>query len=297
MVNDTARLEKALRRWVEGALMPLLREGSLSSESMASRLVREIDELARFDAGGTAFVPDQFTFSFHPDALVGLGGSLTDVHASLSQSLEDKLIDLGFRTARRLHVSLATDPTLEVGQVQVIGWHSGDPLKVTRELSPSALTEAGTPPEEAFLMLQGRRHFPLQAEEIRVGRLLENDLVIDNPHVSRRHALIRLEHGRFVLYDLKSTAGTTVNGKMVAKAILRPGDLITVADVEIVYGEGPGGPPAESSAYSPPEGRPEESDVTPLDLKPFDFPTRSFHKHEGDEFPPAVPPSEDIDQG
>ncbi|MGA9533975.1 MAG: FhaA domain-containing protein [Anaerolineales bacterium] len=291
-MNDPARLEKDLKTWVEDVLMPVLREGSLSPEPMASKLAREIDELARRDAGGSAYVPDQFTFSFHPDALVGLGGTLTDVHASLSKSLEDKIIDLGFRTARRLHVSLATDPTLGVGEVQVIGWHSGDPLKVTRELSPTSLTDTGTPPEEAFLMLQGRRHFPLTADEIRIGRLLENDLVIDTPTISRRHALIRLEHGRYVLYDLKSTAGTTVNGKLVAKVTLRPGDLITVADVEIVYGEGAGGPPTESPAYSPPEGSSDAADVTPLDVRPFEYPTKSFRKDVTEPDPPDTPPEE-----
>jgi len=289
MVSDPAHLQKELRRWVERVLMPLLREGSLSPEAMAAKLVKEIDELARHDAGGNAYVPDQFTFSFHPDALIGLAGNLTDIHASLSQSLEDQLTALDFRAARRLHVSLATDPTLDVGDVQVIGWHSGDPLKVTRELSPTMLgADAGTPPEEAFLMLQGRRHFPLETEEIRIGRLLENDLVIDDPHVSRRHALIRLEAGRYVLYDLKSTTGTMVNGKLTAKSALRPGDVITVANVELVYGEGAGGPPTESPEYARPEGAPEAEDVTPLDLRPFDFPTRSFHQNPSDDELPTT---------
>jgi hypothetical protein len=292
MVDNAARLEKALEAWADKALMPLLREGSLSSESLASKLVREIDELARYDAGGSAYAPDQFTFSFHPDALVGLAGNLTSIHGSLSKSLEDKLVDLGFQAARRLHVSLATDPTLDVGQVQVIGWHSGDPLKVTRELSPTTLTETGTPPEEAFLMLQGRRHFPLTANEVTIGRLLENDLVIDNPHVSRRHALIRLERDRYTLYDLKSTAGTTVNGRLTARTTLRPGDLITVGDVEIVYGEGAGGPPIESPAYSPPVGGPEATDVTPIEIRPSDLPTKSFHKGALGIDPSISPPDE-----
>jgi hypothetical protein len=274
------RLQGELRAWIERALMPLLREGSLSDEAMAGKLVRELDELARHDAAGTPYAPDQFTFSFHPEALVGLEGNLTDIHGSLSRSLEKQLSDLGYRCSRRLHVSLATDPTLGKGEVEVIGWHSGDPLKVTRELTPTRLEEARRAPEQAFLMLEGRRHFPLKAEEVRIGRLLENDVVIENPHVSRRHALIRLEGDRYVIYDLKSTAGTTVNGQHIARFVLRPGDLITIADVEMVYGQGTGGPPSESPEYEAPEDTQAGDEVTPLDLKPFEFPTKSFHKDQ-----------------
>ncbi|MFP3852870.1 MAG: FhaA domain-containing protein [Anaerolineales bacterium] len=279
MQKASDELQKLLQNWLEQTLLPVLREGSLLAPIAAEQMTDEINQLARTDEAGQVFAPDQFTITIHPDATVGLGSSLADIHDSLSQSLEDILRDTGYRFRRRLHVTLATDPTLEVGAVKVIAWHSKDPLNVTKELSPKQLGDRSAMPADAFLMVEGRRHFPLERSEVRIGRLLENDLVLKDPHVSRRHALLRLEKGQYVLYDLRSTAGTKVNGKAVLSQALYPGDVIEVASVEMVYGEGAEMPPSKSASYAPPSEEVEkQGDVTPLDLKKFDFPTRSFGK-------------------
>jgi hypothetical protein len=273
---DEGHLRGEIEKWAAETISPLLREGSMDEAALAEQLVHELSELSRVDEGGTRFAPDQFTLSIHPEAAAGLKGSFTDIHASLSQSLENVLVKAGFKLSRRLHVTLATDPTLLGGDAQVIAWHSGDPLKVREEVAPERITEAGEPPEEAFLMVAGRRHFPLHTPEVRIGRMLENDLVLKDPHVSRRHALLRLEGGQYVIHDLKSTAGTKLNGSPVVSAPLRPGDVIILANVEMVYGEGPGRPPTESPPYTPPDRDELEQEVTPLDMKRFDFPTRTF---------------------
>lgn len=279
MAIDQARLEGELQSWVKIALLPLLREGGLSSELLAEQMARELDELSRVDAAGRSYAPDQFTLSIHPEAASGLAGSFSDIHASLSQTLENILVGNGFKLSRRIHVTLATDPTLPVGEGQVIAWHSGDPLKVTKELSPERRTEAGEPPADAFLMVAGKRHFPLDKPEVSIGRLLQNELVLKDIHVSRRHALVRLEGGRYVIYDLKSTSGTKVNGTLVQAKPLQPGDVITLATTEIVYGEGPGKPPTETLPYQPPSTEEQlEQDVTPLDMKRFDYPTLTFRR-------------------
>jgi hypothetical protein len=282
MALDKNNLERVFREWIKDSLAPLLREGSLFGDSMAQQMVHELEELSRFDEAGTPYAPDQFTLSIHPEAAIGLAGSLTDVHGAVSQSLEKTLVSHGFKLSRRLHVTLATDPTLHVVEATVIAWHSGDPLKITRELSPEKLADAGKPPVGAFLVVSGRRQFPLDQPEIRIGRLLENDLVLNDPHISRRHALLRLEDGRYVLYDLRSTAGTRVNGEPIRSQPLRPGDVIMLASQEMIYGERPGRPPSEVQPYAPPSAVHDlEREVTPLDLKRLDFPTRTFRREPG----------------
>ena len=49
---DRARLEGELQSWVKIALLPLLREGGLSSKPLAEQLAREVEELSRTDAEG-----------------------------------------------------------------------------------------------------------------------------------------------------------------------------------------------------------------------------------------------------
>ena len=45
-----------------------------------------------------------------------------------------------------------------------------------------------------------------------------------------------------MLYDLGSTGGTFVNGQGVQECVLRPGDVISLAGVSLIYGEDEFGP-------------------------------------------------------
>jgi ABC-type multidrug transport system ATPase subunit/pSer/pThr/pTyr-binding forkhead associated (FHA) protein len=63
---------------------------------------------------------------------------------------------------------------------------------------------------------------------IRIGRGPENDVVVDDLRVSRRHAEIRATAGRYEVVDLDSHNGTFVNGQRVRRAPIGEGDLIGV---------------------------------------------------------------------
>jgi len=64
-------------------------------------------------------------------------------------------------------------------------------------------------------------------EIITIGRAAQNDLVIDEKHVSGHHAKISSNEGKFWVEDLGSTNGTFVNGTRVnAPTFLRVGDTI-----------------------------------------------------------------------
>ena len=92
---------------------------------------------------------------------------------------------------------------------------------------------------DAFLIVNGRRHIPLDKPLLTVGRRMDNDIVIDSPAVSRKHAQMRWRYGRFILYDAGSRAGLRVNGQPAQEWVLRPGDVINlVDDVSLIYGEG-----------------------------------------------------------
>ena len=62
--------------------------------------------------------------------------------------------------------------------------------------------------------------------------------MIDNEHVSRNHAQIRKINGQFVIHDLNSTVGTSVNGEPVDQVILRSGDVISLGGVPVIFGQG-----------------------------------------------------------
>ena len=70
---------------------------------------------------------------------------------------------------------------------------------------------------------------------VSIGRLPDNMMVIDNPAVSGRHARVYKEGNHYVLEDLKSTNGTFVNDKPVARHTLLDGDVIGVGKHTLVF--------------------------------------------------------------
>jgi pSer/pThr/pTyr-binding forkhead associated (FHA) protein len=76
---------------------------------------------------------------------------------------------------------------------------------------------------------------PIGEAVVTIGRSLDNDIVLDDEHVSRCHAQLRRRYGQYVLYDLGSGGGTTVNGRPVREAPLRHGDVIRFAGVEMRF--------------------------------------------------------------
>ena len=90
-------------------------------------------------------------------------------------------------------------------------------------------------PEEAFLVLEGIKVVPLAQAIINIGRRFENNLIIDDPRVSRYHAQLRAVDGRYELLDMDSSGGTYINGMRITKSILYPGDEISLAGFTMVY--------------------------------------------------------------
>jgi hypothetical protein len=83
--------------------------------------------------------------------------------------------------------------------------------------------------------LSDGKEFSLGFGSIRVGRQRRADLVVVDKTVSRHHADIIYESGRYVLYD-HSTNGTWVNGNLVAVAQpLRDRDTIKFGKVEFAF--------------------------------------------------------------
>jgi hypothetical protein len=111
---------------------------------------------------------------------------------------------------------------------------------------------------DAFLIVGGRQHVPLDRPVTTIGRRAENDIVLDDPSVSRRHAQVRWRQRFFVLYDVSGHGRTSVNGMNTQEHVLRPGDVIALSDVLLVYGEG-----REALASGPPVAA-EEMDSTML---------------------------------
>lgn len=64
------------------------------------------------------------------------------------------------------------------------------------------------------------------AKVLSVGRAPDNDIVISDPNVSRHHATIRFEGGRYYIQDMDSRNGVYVNGGRISSSEISPEDAI-----------------------------------------------------------------------
>jgi len=69
--------------------------------------------------------------------------------------------------------------------------------------------------------------------ELSIGRTEGNDLVLNHPSVSRRHARIEERNGHPWILDLKSTNGVKVNGNLITEAQIGAGDKVLVGSVQL----------------------------------------------------------------
>jgi serine phosphatase RsbU (regulator of sigma subunit) len=92
----------------------------------------------------------------------------------------------------------------------------------------------------------------LSQSPLTIGRDRRCELVLAHPHVSREHARIEAEEGRYFLSDLGSKHGTSLNGKPVStRSRLEAGDLISLSGIVLRF-HSPAPQPAEEDPAEPP---------------------------------------------
>jgi len=93
----------------------------------------------------------------------------------------------------------------------------------------------------------------LDRPEVRFGRSGDNEVLLPDYSVSRRHAVVRRDGDRWIVVDLRSTNGVQLNQVSVEKGEIRPGDLLKIGAFEIRV-EAAGGttpPPSPVPSRSP----------------------------------------------
>lgn len=90
---------------------------------------------------------------------------------------------------------------------------------------------------KAFLIIGGSKIFPIESQIISIGRSFDNDLVLEYPQISRKHAELRFSQGNFKIIDTDSTGGTFVNGIRIKQQVLNKGDVISLVNLHLVFGQ------------------------------------------------------------
>ena len=113
-----------------------------------------------------------------------------------------------------------------------------EPENAPTQMGPSAARAGGTS-NLATSMLKilrpGSSSAPPPPGSLTIGRATDNDIVIPDVLASRHHATLIPTPGGTKLADNRSINGTFVNGNRVDAALLNPGDVVTIGNVDLVF--------------------------------------------------------------
>jgi ABC-type multidrug transport system ATPase subunit/ABC-type multidrug transport system permease subunit len=138
-----------------------------------------------------------------------------------------RIADLGSQNGTQLNGErlrdesrwLANGDTILIGG-EVLRFLSGEETRLGGPSPPTSVTEV----------------VQLTKGHLTLGRDRSNDVVLQDPNVSRFHAEVaRLEGDRVAIRDLGSRNGTRVNGELIRTALLEPGSEVGIGPYRLVF--------------------------------------------------------------
>ncbi|QOW31348.1 FHA domain-containing protein [Nocardia seriolae] len=110
----------------------------------------------------------------------------------------------------------------------------GDAINMTTKADTSALPPIRARASTAAIARADR----IPRGGLHLGRTSDNEIVVNDPMASRRHARLVPDRQGLAIEDLNSANGTFVNGRREQRALLRERDIITIGNVDFVVQEG-----------------------------------------------------------
>ncbi len=93
-------------------------------------------------------------------------------------------------------------------------------------------TRIGAGPQQPVI---GTQVVQLSGDRLTLGRDRANDVVLEDPNVSRFHAEVERAGDRVAVRDLSSRNGTRVNGELVRQALLEPGSEVGIGPYSLIF--------------------------------------------------------------
>ena len=250
--DSFSRFEDQIQRLVEGGFARLF-TGTLHPRELVNRLSRAMEDNATSGPDGEMQAPDVYVLRLNPRDHRTILENGEDVIERLAGELVEMARISGLKLSRVPEVRLLADASVRAHSVSASAQHTTSRRDTTQAMPLNSLKadaeHANSP--SAVLIVNGDQQVPLDKAVVNLGRQRDNDIIIDDPTVSRHHAQIRLRFGSYVLFDLGSRGGTTVNGNTIQEKVLQSGDVIGLAH--------------SSSLLYLEDGVPDEDSMDPLD--------------------------------
>jgi hypothetical protein len=235
-------IESKIATLVEGTFSRAFRS-EVRPVEIARKLAREMEDHKSFSVSRT-YVPNEYRVYLSPRD--------RERFASYEEALSGELAGYLLEHARRERLALLSRPVIEFEtddrlglgefgiQTRVVQPEQDRPQQPPDEPESGRtmvystagrvaepLEERAHARQESVLLLVDGKRMVVGPAGATIGRSRQCDIVLDDPNISRQHAEIRPRGGSWVVGDLGSTNGVSLNGRRIeGPEVVRPGDEI-----------------------------------------------------------------------
>jgi hypothetical protein len=258
-VSLLMRFERRLEAVVEGLFTRWSRD-RVHPVEIGRRVLREMETGAVAGLHG-ALLPNDYRIFLNPKDFAPYGSFAPALVSELADMLRDRAAELDARLAGPVRVGLEAREAIAPGAIYVearlapaderpdVGAPGDAPAAAAEPRAAPAVVPTDTrvyrrehPAAPRLRVLAGPagtagREFLLDRPVLTIGRRADQDIVLDDPSVSRTHARIHLAGADAAVEDLGSTNGTSVNGRPIGsgRATVLDRDRIQVGNALLEY--------------------------------------------------------------
>ncbi|MDQ3962636.1 MAG: DUF3662 and FHA domain-containing protein [Actinomycetota bacterium] len=243
-------IEQRLEGLVEGFFTKVFRSG-LQPVEVGRRILREMAE-GKTVSVNRIYAPNEFRVVMGGDDY----GRFSQMAAGLQREFTELVIDAAKENRWNLmgmpRISFDSADGMGKGEFKVEASLAADPDKPahvstkdpddagTKAVATDTAQRLGMSSAGGTLVLlddkgRAKERISITETPVVIGRMSTCDVVLADPNVSRRHAELRTEAGRWLLVDLGSTNGTLVNGKLAREHELRGGEDLSFGTSELRF--------------------------------------------------------------
>ena len=255
-LNVLKSIEKHMEKMVEGIFGRAFKS-SVQPVELAHKLAKEMSDHKTVSVS-RIYVPNEYEVYLSP----GDYEQLSSFEGPLVEDLASYLVAYANRESWTLvappAITLHADADLALGEfgiaahmgaqgapesaVALVGSPIGTVAKPPAGLSqtivfqpPAAAAPVAPASRLCGVLVRGDRVYRLDGPVTVLGRSRQCDVVINDPNVSRRHAEVRRDGQGYVVVDLDSTNGITVNDREVKRAALAEGDRLQLGTTSLRF--------------------------------------------------------------
>ena len=216
-----AAVDKVFARAFKGDVQPV---------EIAAGIQRELDSEAKLLSRDKRLVPNVFTVSLSPHDYNRLFPYTKTLNAEIIPGLREHAAERSYVFSGPIQILYMLEQSLPTGQFRI----ASQAIASAPDQPPAPRPGAS---QQLVLEVGGVRH-PLVPPGLVIGRGSSADLRVNDPGVSRRHAMISvsgpLENRTIRIEDLGSTNGIVVDGSRVQTAQLRDGSRIEIGNTRML---------------------------------------------------------------